>query len=122
MRAWLCIGALACAALQLSAQANSDGNFAALPQRAAAALQSNPAEAAKLYRQAIGIQPSWAEGWFYLAASLYETKQYSESQKTFQRAAKLAPENGTVWAFLGLCEYQLGEYGQALEDIRKGER
>jgi tetratricopeptide (TPR) repeat protein len=106
-----------CAALGLNAQ----GDFEELSQRAAAALESNPAEAAKLYQQAVALRPSWAEGWFYLAASLYGEKQYGESQKAFQRAAQLAPENGTVWAFLGLCEYQMGVYPEALRDIRKGE-
>lgn len=115
----LCV--LACAALQVSAQANSTDDFEALSRRATAALESNPAEAAKLYRQAVTIRPSWAEGWFYLGASLYETRQYGESQKAFERAAKLAAENGTVWAFLGLCEYQMGAYAQSLADIRKGE-
>lgn len=117
MRYAAAVCVLALAGLRSSAQ----GTFEELKERAAAALASNPAEAAKLYQQAVTIQPSWAEGWFYLAASLYETRQYGESQKAFQHAAKLAPENGTVWGFLGLCEYQMGGYSQALADIRKGE-
>ena len=64
---------------------------------------------------------SWAEGWFYLAASLYQVNQFAESRTTFRHATKLAPNNGAVWAFLGLCEYQLKNYAQAFADIRKGE-
>jgi len=112
---------VACAVLRLTAQANGQQDFETLSKRAAAALQSDPAEAAKLYRQAVETQPAWAEGWFYLAASLYEIRQYGESQKAFERAAILAPDNGTVWAFLGLCEYDMGGYQKALADIRKGE-
>jgi tetratricopeptide (TPR) repeat protein len=82
---------LSWAVLRLAAQ----DDFETLSRQAAAALQSNPAEAAKLYRRAVGIKPAWAEGWFYLAASLYGAKQYGESQTAFERAAKLAPDNGT---------------------------
>src|ERR1700761_8122521 len=114
--------ALACAAVQVTAQGNTGGDFEALTRQAAAALASNPAEAAKLYGRAVAIQPSWAEGWFYMAASFYEVKQYGESRKAFQRAAQLAPENGTVGAFLGLSEYELADYAGALADIQKGEK
>jgi tetratricopeptide (TPR) repeat protein len=111
---------LACTILCARTQTDSQA-FEALSQRAAAALQSNPAEAATLYRQAVEIQPSWAEGWFYLGASLYEIQRYNDSHRAFERAAKLAPDNGTVWAFLGLCEYQIAEYAESLSNIRKGE-
>jgi tetratricopeptide (TPR) repeat protein len=100
---------------------NQLADFETLSQQAAAALQNNPVEAIRLYKKALALQPSWAEGWFYLAASLYQTGAYSESREAFTQAAKLAPENGTVWAFLGLCEYQIGNFGGALADIRKGE-
>jgi tetratricopeptide (TPR) repeat protein len=104
-----------------SAQTGPAGNFDELSRRAAAALQSNPTEAANLYQQALALQPSWAEGWFYLAASLYQLKQFPKSRRAFQRTAELAPDNGTVWAFLGLCEDQMGHHRQALADMQKGE-
>jgi tetratricopeptide (TPR) repeat protein len=104
-------------ALGLSAQ----DTFDSLSRKAAAALQSNPADAAKLYQQAVALRPEWAEGWFYLGASLYQTRDYVESKEAFQRATQLASDNGSVWAFLGLCEYQMGTYTQSLRDIQKGE-
>lgn len=110
---WLAV----CAAVALRAQ----GDFESLSRQAASALAANPAEAAKLYRQALDMRPGWAEGWFYLGASLYELQRYGESEQAFHEAAKLAPDNGTVWAFLGLSEYQAGEYQQAWADLRKGE-
>ncbi|MBV9676354.1 MAG: tetratricopeptide repeat protein, partial [Acidobacteriaceae bacterium] len=100
---------------------NGPADFESLSRQAAAALQSNPTEAIGLYRKALASQPSWAEGWFYLAASLYQTGAYPESREAFQQAAKLAPDNGTVWAFLGFCEYQTGDFAGALADIKKGE-
>lgn len=95
--------------------------FNDLAKRASAALASDPGEAASLYRQALTIQPEWAEGWFYLGASLYGESQYAEAKTAFQKAAKLAPQNGTVLGFLGLCEAQLQESRQALKDLREGE-
>jgi tetratricopeptide (TPR) repeat protein len=109
------------AAVAAAVTQNQPDHFEALSQQAAAALQNDPAEAIRLYKKALAMQPSWAEGWFYLAASLYQTSAYSESRESFQQAARLAPDNGTVWAFLGLCEYQMSDFGQALADIKKGE-
>lgn len=109
------------AAAALSAQIAGTADFEELSRRASALLQSNPREAAQLYRQAVDLRPSWAEGWFYLGASLNESKQYQMSCQAFRRASRLAPENGAVWAFLGLSEAELGDEAQALADIRKGE-
>jgi tetratricopeptide (TPR) repeat protein len=106
----------------ISGQEVTDGaKFNDLSKRAAAALSSNPAEAAILYRQTVELRPQWAEGWFYLGASLYQTARYPESRSALQKAAGLDPEHGAVWAFLGLCEFEMKEYPQALADIRKGE-
>lgn len=96
-------------------------SFEELSRRAGAALQSNPQQAADLYRQALALQPSWAEGWFYLGASLSNLKQNAEASKAFERASVLAPENGAVWAYLGLTESELGHDLEALADIRKAE-
>jgi tetratricopeptide (TPR) repeat protein len=115
------LGSLGCLACVASGQTDAQ-DFQALSQRAAAALKANPAEAAQLYRQGVQMQPSWAEGWFYLGASLYETQRFTESQKAFARAADLAPDNGTVWAFLGLCEYQMQDYEKSRAHILKGEQ
>jgi tetratricopeptide (TPR) repeat protein len=102
-------------------QSGSAPDFDELSRRAADLVQSNPQQAAELYRQALALRPSWAEGWFYLGASLNGLKQNVEAAKDFRRSAVLAPENGAVWAFLGLAESELSQDRQALADIRKGE-
>jgi len=119
-------GALLAAALRLAAglahaQTEPAQNFELLAQRAQAALQVRPAEAAKLYRQAVEMRPDWAEGWFYLGASLYDLERYAESRDAFRQEAKLAPRMGPGWAFLGLAESELNDPEQALVDIRHGE-
>ena len=109
-------------AMQILGQsARATPNFEDLAQRAAAAVDSQPSEAVKLYREALRLRPSWAEGWFYLGASEYELKEYAGSEAAFLRTTSLAPENGVAWAFLGLCEYSLGDRQKALEHINKGE-
>jgi tetratricopeptide (TPR) repeat protein len=95
-------------------------SFEDLVRRAQAALDSRPAEAAGLYRQALGIRPTWAEGWFYLGAALYQTDRYAEASDAFRKGLELSPKVGSGWAFLGLCEAELDNIDQALSDIGKG--
>src|SRR5271157_3584053 len=107
--------ALACLTAGLAhAQTEAAPNFEDLAQRAQAALQVRPAEAAKLYRQAVGMRPDWAEGWFYLGASLFDLERYAESRDAFRQEVKLAPRMGPGWAFLGMAESQLNDPEPAL--------
>ncbi len=96
-------------------------SFAELSRRAAAVLDSRPAEAAGLYKQALAIRPDWAEGWLYLGAALYRLDRYAEATHAFRKGIALSPRQGPAWAFLGLCEAELDNPEQALADIRKGE-
>lgn len=96
-------------------------SFDDLARRAEAVLDTQPAEAAKLYRQALAIRPEWAEGWFYLGGALYQLDRYAEATDAFRKGIALAPQHGTAWAFLGLSEAALDNPDQALADIRKGE-
>jgi tetratricopeptide (TPR) repeat protein len=118
--------ALLAAALELAggaahAQAPAHPTFEDVARRAQAALQVRPAEAAALFRQAVGMRPDWAEGWFDLAASLYDLKRYAESRDAFRKEVKLEPRMGPGWAFLGMAEAELDDPEQALADIRQGE-
>jgi tetratricopeptide (TPR) repeat protein len=102
-------------------QSDQKPSFDELAQQANSELQSDPARAAVLYQRALELKPSWAEGWFYLGASLYRRHDYPGSKSSFQRASELDPAHGTIWAFLGLAEIELNEGEQALKDIIKGE-
>jgi tetratricopeptide (TPR) repeat protein len=119
-------GALLIAALRLAAgvahaQTEAPKSFEDLAQRAQAVLQVEPAEAAKLYRQLVEMRPDWAEGWFFLGASLYQLHRNAESREAFRKEVKLAPRMGPGWAFLGLVESELNDSEQALADIGRGE-
>ncbi len=105
----------------LQAQAPPD-NFEELASRAAALLDTQPVEAANLYKQALALRPAWAEGWLYMGATLYQQDRYAECTDAFRKGIALAPQQGTAWAFLGLCEAMLDDPDQALADIHKGEQ
>lgn len=77
-------------------------------------------EAVRDYQNALGLQPDWAEGWWYLGTLLYDSDRYARAIPAFQKLLKLAPEGGPAWNFLGLCEYETKDYGNALEHLTKG--
>ena len=114
--AWFALGI----SLFARQQAPQD-TFRDLAQRAAGVLDSDPKQAADLCRQALAIDPSWAEGWFDLGAAEYHLGAYQESAKAFEQARTLAPEKGAVWAFLGLTQYSLNQLPQALTSLQRGE-
>ena len=100
----------------------ASGTFEDLSRRAEAVVDSDPTQAADLYKKALELQPSWAEGWFYLGGALYRLNRCAEGVDAFRKGIDLAPKNGAAWGFLGLCEYELGHYDSALSAIAKGEQ
>jgi tetratricopeptide (TPR) repeat protein len=79
-------------------------------------------DAAKLYRQAVQIHPLWAEGWGYLASSLYQLKRYPEARDAYRHTTVLTPKNAPSWTLLGLCEYELRDYRHAFDHLFKAEQ
>jgi tetratricopeptide (TPR) repeat protein len=104
-----------------AAQAQTD-RFEDLAQRAQAALDSDPARAATLFKEALAQRPSWPEGWFYLGGVLYRLDRYAEARDAFNKGLDLSPRNGVAWGFLGLAEYELGHIDAARTAIDKGEK
>ncbi len=96
-------------------------SFEDLARRAGAVLDSNPSEAADLFKQALALRSDWPEGWMYFGACLYQSDRYAEATHAFRKGIELQPKVGTAWAFLGLAEAELDNSDQALADIRKGE-
>jgi tetratricopeptide (TPR) repeat protein len=97
--------------------------FDDIAKQASEAWNSNQlADAAKLYNQAVRLKPTWAEGWGYLAASLYDLKRYPEARDAYRHTTVLTPKNGPSWAFTGLCEYELRDYRHAFDDLSKAEQ
>src|SRR5579862_608181 len=105
----------------MRAQPAPKETFEDLASRAAAALDSRPAEAVGLYRQALAMRPEWAEGWMSLGGALFHLDRYAEATDALRKGVELAPGIATGWGLLGLAESELEDQDQALADIRKGE-
>jgi tetratricopeptide (TPR) repeat protein len=105
----------------MRAQTSAKEQFDDLARRAQAALDSRPEESARLYKQALGMRPDWAEGWLYMGGALYRLGRFAEATDALRKGVELEPVVGTGWALLGLSESQLEDQDQALADIRKGE-
>ena len=121
---WVGVGLLVVAVAASGQQGTSaSASFESVSGRAAAALKANHVEEGiKLYRQAVGIRPSWAEGWGYLAAALYSVGRYPEARDAYRHTTLLTPKNGPSWGYLGLCEYEMRDYPRAFDHLAKAEQ
>jgi len=100
----------------------SNRNFAALSAQADAARDGNRLdEAVALYRRALALHPSWAEGFWSLGTIEYDQEHYAQAASAFRRLIGIQTTNGTAHAMLGLCEFELGHDDAALRHIEKGQ-
>jgi tetratricopeptide (TPR) repeat protein len=106
-----------------AAQGRAAGSFARLSQQADQARDAEDLDrAVRLYRQALALQPQWAEGWWSLGTIYYDRNAYTKAVSAFQRLIALNPKNGTAHAMLGLCQFELGQDDLALRNIQAGRR
>jgi tetratricopeptide (TPR) repeat protein len=99
---------------------SSEAAFASLAKKAQDAHAARHLqEAADLYRQALKMRPSWAEGRFGLGTVLYDLDQYIDARNAFRRVTADQPRSAPAWAMRGLCSFRLKEYENALSDIQK---
>jgi tetratricopeptide (TPR) repeat protein len=98
-------------------------NFDTIAAAASAARESDKIdEAIGLYRQAVGLRPAWAEGWWFLGTLYYDHDKYADAAQAFKQTAQIQQKAGSPWAMLGLCEFQLARYDEArahLDQARK---
>ena len=110
-------------ATEVAAAPKPSPAFNTLQKRAEEAWKANQMEdAAKLYRQAVGLRPAWPEGWGRLASSLFQLNRYAQARDAYRQTTVLTPKNGPSWAFLGLCEYELREYRPAFDHLVRSEQ
>jgi len=76
-------------------------------------------EAARLYAEAVRLQPDWAQGWWALGTIAYELDQYPACRDALTRMLALDASAAAGWALLGLCEFNVKEYDPALEHLKK---
>ena len=89
-------------------------------QAAAARRGNNIPEAIELYRRAVQLRASWAEGWWFLGTLSYATYQYAGCEAAFDEFVKLDDKRALAWSLLGLCEFETGNYDPALDHLRQG--
>jgi len=87
-----------------------------------ARMQNRTEEAIGLYRQALDLRGTWAEGWWFLGELLYDASQYPEAADSLHRLIALNHNSGPVFALLGLCEFETKEYDKSLNHIYQGRR
>ena len=75
--------------------------------------------ASDLYGQALGINPSWPEGWWYLGQLRYSADDYAQAIEAFTHYLSLVPDAAPATALRGLCEFELGQYEPSLVDVQR---
>jgi tetratricopeptide (TPR) repeat protein len=122
---WLCVTAKSALVLiallgtpAVHAQSKPSQDFASLSARANAARDANRLdEASSLYKQALALRPSWAEGWWSLGTIQYDTNAYAQAAKSFQKLVAIQPKNGMAHAMLGLSQFETGLDDSALQHL-----
>lgn len=103
--------------------AKTSPSFAELAAKANAARAADRLdEAAALYRQAVAIKPSWAEGWWALGTLDYDRNFYNQAAESFRKLVALQPKSGTARVMLGLCQFEVGQDDEALASLQEGRR
>ena len=89
-------------------------------QATAARDQGDVTSALELYRQAVKLNPKWADGWWFLGSLHYGANEYTAARDALTHFIQLTPEAGPAMALRGLCEFELGDYDSSLSDIQRG--
>jgi tetratricopeptide (TPR) repeat protein len=111
------------AAADQKAPAAAPAAFDRISKAATEARARNRVEdAIVLYRQAVKLRPSWAEGWWFLGELLYDQNKYPEARDSLRRLIDIDRTTGPGFALLGLCEYETKEYDKALNHIYQARR
>jgi Flp pilus assembly protein TadD len=84
--------------------------------------EGRDAEAAKAFRQALGIRPDWPEAHSLLGSSLLRAGNYAEAEAELRKAVALKPDYAEGWNFLGDFLQQRGKTQEAQEAFRKAQQ
>lgn len=121
-----CLFHLTCVLLlwsQVTAHSQTDENFSAIAQSANAAREAgNADEAISKYRQALSLRPGWAEGWWELGTTQYESNRYADAVLSLGKLTQLAPNMAPGWDILGLAEFETKDYSDALASLEKAQK
>jgi tetratricopeptide (TPR) repeat protein len=100
-------------------QSPAEPSFGQLSADADAAREAgNTTRAADLYTQAVRINPSWPDGWWYLGKLNYNANKYAQAVDAFTHYLTLVPNAAPATALRGLCEFELANYPSSLRDVQ----
>jgi len=77
------------------------------------------ARASDLYGQALRLNPSWTDGWWYLGQLRYSADDYAQAKDAFTHYLNLVPDAAPATALRGLCEFELGQFEPSLSDVQR---
>jgi Flp pilus assembly protein TadD len=86
------------------------------------AQEGREADAAKAFRQALGIRPDWAEVHSLLGSILARSGNYSEAEVELRKAVALKPDYAEGWHFLGEFLKDRGKTQEAQECFKKAQQ
>lgn len=111
--------AVAQAITQSSPESRQSPGFDQLSTDANAARQSGDVvRASELYAQALRINPSWPDGWWYLGQLRYGADDFAQATDAFTHYLNLVPDAAPATALRGLCEFELGQFEPSLRDVQ----
>jgi tetratricopeptide (TPR) repeat protein len=88
-------------------------------QASAARANGDLAQASALYTQALALNPSWPDGWWYLGQIHYAANEYPQAVDAFTHYLDLMPNAAPATALRGLCEFELREFDPSLRDVQR---
>jgi Flp pilus assembly protein TadD len=84
--------------------------------------EGREAEAAKAFRQALGIRPDWAEVHSLLGSTLARAGNFAEAEVELRKAITLKPDYAEGWNFLGEFLKERGKEQEAQEAFKKAQQ
>jgi tetratricopeptide (TPR) repeat protein len=70
------------------------------------------------YREALKLNPRYAEAWNNLGAVYYGEKKYHDAEKAYRKALKLSPKSATFYSNLGTAYIAEGKYKKGADAYR----
>lgn len=112
---------VACILIALAVVAQeSSASFSELVADAKAAQDVNDIPGAvALYRQALKINPQWADGWWFIGQLEYGAGDYPTAIDALSHYLQLNPSGSPALAIRGLSEFEANDYQKSLNDIQK---
>ena len=101
-------------------QGPSDRQNDIVAEASAARMENDVPRAIELYSKAVGQNPKWPDGWWFLGSLQYGIGNYVPARDALSHYVEMIPTAGPAFALRGLCEFETGDYSQALEDIQHG--